>query len=55
MLLKSFVIHKALVDKGLLRTVKFESVFCYSNFHQMFSNLLWALIYFLRRATRVFL
>jgi hypothetical protein len=53
-LLKSFVIHKELVDKVLLRTLKFESVFCYSNFHQMFSNLLWLVIYFLRRATCVF-
>jgi hypothetical protein len=49
MLLKSFVIHKTLVDKVLLRTLKFEYVFCYSNLHQMFSNLLWALIYFIRR------
>ncbi len=51
MLLKSFVIHKALVDKVLLRTLKFECVFCYSNLHQMFSNLSWVIIYFIRRAT----
>jgi hypothetical protein len=52
-MLLSFVIHKILVDKVLLRTLKFERVFCYLNFHQMFSNLLWALIYFIRRATCV--
>jgi hypothetical protein len=55
MLLESFVIHKALVDKVLLRTLKFERVFYYSNLHQMFSNLLWALIYFIRRATCVYI
>jgi hypothetical protein len=55
MLLKSFVIHKALVDKVFLRTLKFEHVFCYSNLHQMFSNLLWALIYFIKRATCVYI
>jgi hypothetical protein len=43
MLLESFVIHKALVDKVLLRILKFEHAFCYSNLHQMFSILLWAL------------
>jgi hypothetical protein len=53
MLSESFVIHKALVDKVFLRTLKFELVFCYSNLHKMFSNLLWALIYFIRRATCV--
>jgi hypothetical protein len=53
MLLESFVIHKALVDKALLMTLKFEHVFCYSNLRKMFSNLLWALIYFIRRATCV--
>jgi hypothetical protein len=40
MLLESFVIHKALADKIFLRTLKLERIFCYSNFHQMFSNLL---------------
>jgi hypothetical protein len=45
MLSESFVIHKALVDKVILRILKFECVFCYSNLHQMFSNLLQALIY----------
>jgi len=55
MLLQSFVIHKALVDKVLSRTLKFECVFCYSNLHQMFSNLLWALIYFIRKATCVYI
>jgi len=55
MLLESFVIHKSLVDKVLLRTQKIELVFCYSNFHQTFSNLLWALIYFIRRATWVYI
>jgi hypothetical protein len=53
MLLESFVIHKTLVDKVFLRTLKFEHVFCYSNLHQMFSNLLWGLIYFVRRTTCV--
>jgi hypothetical protein len=55
MLLESFVIHKALVDKVFLRTLKFERVFCYSNFRQMFSNLLWFLMYFIRRATCVYI
>jgi hypothetical protein len=55
MLLESFVIHKTLVDKVFLRTSKFECVFYYSNLHQMFSNLLWALIYFIRKATRVYI
>jgi hypothetical protein len=50
-LLESFVIHKTLVEKVLLKTLKFECVFCYSNLHQMFSNLLWVTIYFIRRAT----
>jgi hypothetical protein len=54
MLLESFVIHKTLVDKVFLRTLKFEYAFSYSNLHKMFSNLLWALIYFIRRATCVF-
>ncbi len=40
MLLKSFVIHKALADKVFLKILKFERAFCYSNFHKMFSNLL---------------
>jgi hypothetical protein len=55
MLLESFVIHKTLVNKVLLRTLKFEHVFCYSNLHKMFSNLLWALLYFIRRATCVYI
>jgi hypothetical protein len=55
MLLESFVIHKTLVDKVLLRTIKFEHDFCYSNVHQMFSILLWVLIYFVRRATCVYI
>jgi hypothetical protein len=55
MLLESFIIHKTLVDKVLLNILKFESVFCYPNFHQMFSNLLWALMYFIRRATCVYI
>ncbi len=55
MLLKSFVIHKTLVDKVLTKILKFECVLCYSNVHQMFSNLLWALIYFIRRATCVYI
>jgi hypothetical protein len=46
MLLESFVIYKTLVDKVILRTKKFDYIFCYSNVHQMFSILLWALIYF---------
>jgi len=53
MLLKSFVIHKTLVDKVFLRTLKFEHAFCYSNLHKMFSNLLWGLIYFVRTTTCV--
>jgi hypothetical protein len=55
MLLKSFVIHKALVNMVILRTIKFERVFCYSNVHQMFSMLLWVLIYFIRKATCVYI
>jgi hypothetical protein len=55
MLLEFFVIHKTLVDKDLLRTIKFEHDFCYSNVHQMFSILSWALIYFIRRATCVYI
>ncbi len=55
MLLELFVIHKTLVDKVFLRTIKFECFFCYSNIHQIFSNLLWALIYFIRRATCVYI
>jgi hypothetical protein len=54
MLLEPFVIHKTLVGRVLLRTIKFECVFCYSNVHQMFSILLWALIYFIRKATCVY-
>jgi hypothetical protein len=34
--------------------IKFEHVFYYSNIHQMFSILLWALIYFIRRASCVY-
>jgi hypothetical protein len=55
MLLESFVILKTFVDKILLRILKFERVFWYSNIHQMFSNLLWALIYFIRRTTCVYI
>jgi hypothetical protein len=55
MLLESFVIHKTLVDKIFFLTIKIEYVFCYSNVHQMFSILLWALIYFIRRATCVYI
>jgi hypothetical protein len=55
MLLESFVIHKALVGRVLLRTLKFEHVFCYSNIHQIFSNLFWVLIYFIRKATCVYI
>jgi hypothetical protein len=55
MLLKSFVIHKAIVNKVFLRIIKIECVFCYSNVHQMFSILLWALIYFIRRVTCVYI
>jgi hypothetical protein len=55
MLLESFVMHKALVNKVFLRILKFERVFCYSNLHQMFSNLLWVLIYFIRRATCIYI
>jgi hypothetical protein len=55
MLLKSFVIHKTFVGRVILNTLKFEHVFCYSNVHQIFSNLLWALIYFIRRATCVYM
>ncbi len=45
MFLESFVIHKALVHKVILKIIKFERVFYYSNVHQMFSILLWALIH----------
>jgi len=55
MLLESFVIHRTLVDKVLLRTIKFERDFCSSSIHQIFSILLWALMYFIRRATCVYL
>jgi len=55
MLLMSFVIHKTLVDKVILRTIKFECVFCYSNVHQMFSILIWALIYFIKKAMCVYI
>jgi hypothetical protein len=55
MLLRSFVIHKAIVDKIILKTQNIEYVFCYSNIHQMFSILLWALIYFIRRTTGVYI
>jgi hypothetical protein len=36
MLLESFVIHKTIVDKVFLRTLKFERAFYYSNLHKMF-------------------
>jgi hypothetical protein len=55
MLLKSFVIHKTLVDMIILKVIKIEYDFCYSNIHKMFSILLWALIYFIRRATCVYI
>jgi len=55
MLLKSFVIDKVIFDKVFLRSLKFERAFCYSNVHQMFSNLFWALIYFIRRAMCVYI
>jgi hypothetical protein len=55
MLLKSFVIYKTFVDMLLSRTLKLECAFCYSNIHQMFSNFLWALIYFIRKATCVYI
>jgi hypothetical protein len=55
MVLKSFVIHKTLVDKVILRTIKFECAFCYSNYHQMFSILFWTLIYCIRKATCVYI
>jgi hypothetical protein len=55
MLLESFVIHKALVNKVLLKTLIFERVFCYSNLYQMFSNVLWVLMYFIRKATCVYI
>jgi hypothetical protein len=48
MLLESF-------DRVLLRTLKIELAFYYLNIHQMFSNLLWALKYFIRRATYVYI
>jgi len=55
MVLKSFIKHKTLVDRVILRTTKFECVFCYSNVHQMFSILIWVLIYFIRKATCVYI
>jgi len=55
MLLEFFVNHKTLVEWVLLRTLKFEHVFCYSNGHQIFSNLLWVLIYFIRKAMCVYI
>jgi hypothetical protein len=55
MLLESFVIHKTLINRVLLRTIKFEHVFCYSKVHQMFSILLWVLIYFIRSTTCVYI
>jgi hypothetical protein len=55
MLLKSFVIHKTFVDRVFLGIIKFEHAFCYSNVHQMFSILLWALIYFIRKAICVYI
>jgi hypothetical protein len=55
MLLESFVIHKKIVNKVLLKILKFERAFYYSNLYQMFSNLLWALIYFIRKATFVYI
>jgi hypothetical protein len=55
MLLECFVAHKTLVDKVLLRILRFEHAFCYSNLHKMFSNLLCILIYFMRRVTCVYI
>jgi hypothetical protein len=55
MLLESFIIHKTFVDMVFLRILKFECAFCYSNVHQMFLNLLWALVHFIRRATCVYI
>jgi hypothetical protein len=55
MLLEPFVIHKTLVDRVLLKIIQFERTFCYSNVHQMFSILLQALIYFIRKATCVYI
>jgi hypothetical protein len=46
MLLESFVIHKMFVNKVFLRISKFEHVFCYSNLHKMFSNLIMGSIIF---------
>jgi hypothetical protein len=40
MLLESFLIHKTLVDRVFIKALKFERALCYSNVHQMFSNLL---------------
>jgi hypothetical protein len=55
MLLESFVIHKALVDRVFFKIIKFEHVFCDSKVHQMFSILIWVLIYFIRRVTLVYI
>lgn len=35
------------------RLKKFECIFCCSNLHQMSTNVLWTLIYFIRKATCV--
>jgi hypothetical protein len=55
MLLESLFMHRALVNKVFLKTLKFERAFCYSNLHKMFSKLLWALLYFIRKATCVYI
>jgi len=47
--------HTQSVDRVLLSILNFERAFYYSNVHQMCSNLLWALIYFIRRATCVYI
>jgi hypothetical protein len=54
MLLELLVMHKTPVNTVLLSTFKIEHDFCYSNSHQMLSNLLWVLTYFnIGRATCV--
>jgi hypothetical protein len=50
-----YVIKILCHTQSVERILKFERVFYYSNIRQMLSNLLWALIYFIRRATRVYI
>jgi hypothetical protein len=45
--------HKTCVEYWFGSASKYEDIFCNLKFHKMFSNLLWALIYFTRRATCV--